>query len=51
MDLSVEITEDKAYLKTENAALRVDIREIRQLLYKNVVDTGGKGDNKVVDGN
>ena len=25
--------------KTENAELRTDIREIRQLLYKNVVET------------
>ena len=41
----------KADFKTENAELRADIREIRQLLYKNVVDTGGKGDNKDVDGN
>ena len=37
--------------KAENAELRADIREIRQLLYKNVVDTGSKGDTKDVDRN
>ena len=41
----------KADFKTENAELRADIREIRQLLYKNVVDTGSKGDNKDADRN
>lgn len=41
----------KADFKTENAELRADIREIRQLLYKNVVDAGGKGDNQDADGN
>ena len=61
-DMKVDFKEDiaevkagmvalKADFKTENAELRADIREIRQLLYKNVVDTGGKGDNKDVDGN
>ncbi len=57
-DLKAEISEVKsdmadlkANLKAENAELRADIWEIRQLLYKNVVDTGGKGDNKNVDGN
>ena len=29
----------KADIKAENAELRADIREIRQLLYKNVVET------------
>ena len=57
-DLKAEISEVKsnmadlkADLKAENAELRADIREIRQLLYKNVVDTGGKSANKDVDGN
>ena len=45
------MAEFKADFKTENAELRADIREIRQLLYKNVVDTGGKGDNKDVGRN
>ena len=49
-DLRAEITEVKADLKAENAELRADIREIRNCFYKNVVDTGGKGDNKDVDG-
>lgn len=35
----------KADLKAENAELRADIREIRQLLYKNVVGTGDKENN------
>ena len=50
-DLRAEIAEVKAYLKAENAELRADIREIRHLLYKNVVDTGSKGDTKDVDRN
>ena len=57
-DLKAEISEVKSNmadlktdLKAENAELRADIREIRQLLYKNVVDMGGKSANKDVDGN
>ena len=50
-EVKSNMTDLKADLKAENAELLADIREIRQLLYKNVVDTGGKGDNKNVDGN
>ena len=45
-DLKEDIAEVKADMsalkadsKTENAELRADIREIRQLLYKNIVET------------
>ena len=48
-EVKSDITDLKADLKAENTELRADIREIRQLLYKNVVDTGSKGDNKDVD--
>ena len=50
-ELRAEIADVKADLKAENAELRADIREIWQLLYKNVVDTGSKGDTKDVDRN
>ena len=50
-EVKSNIADLKADLKAENAELRADIREIRQLLYKNVVDTGGKSANKDVDGN
>ena len=50
-ELKADMADMKADLKAENAELRAHIREIRQLLYKNVVDTGSKGDNKDVDRN
>ena len=38
-EVKADMTTLKADSKTENAELRADIREIRQLLYKNVVET------------
>ena len=39
------MTDLKAAPKAENAELRADIREIRQLLYKNVVESEGEDNN------
>ena len=39
VEVKADMSALKADSKTENAELRADIREIRQLLYKNVVET------------
>lgn len=47
------MTDLKSDLQAENAEIRADIREIRQVLYKNIVGTEGEDNNgkKDVGGN
>ena len=44
-ELKADMADLKVDLKAENAELRADIREIRQLLNKNIIETGIEGKN------